>query len=187
MPDAACDTFGDMRTTSRWFPVRVWAPLSAVALTIGILEWNARRQAQDVPSHNQDDRDVAHGDPAQDKVASTRALVADLAGWGSLPLSYKSLHTRFPQHDGPWSVGWVWEPAVKGNDALEVLDPVAGRPPLVDAWGQPLLFRCPGRQHPHGWDLYSVGPNGRDELGSGDDILVGEDVAPTQSTTHQDH
>jgi hypothetical protein len=47
-----------------------------------------------------------------------------------------------------------------------------------DAWGRPLLYRCPGPVHKRGWDMYSVGPNGVDEQGQGDDILVGEDMAP---------
>jgi hypothetical protein len=47
----------------------------------------------------------------------------------------------------------------------------------MDAWNHPIIYRCPGPIHRHGWDLYSVGPNGIDEQGDGDDILVGEDVA----------
>jgi hypothetical protein len=46
-----------------------------------------------------------------------------------------------------------------------------------DSWGHPIRYRCPGPVHRHGWDLWSVGPNGTDEQGEGDDILVGEDVA----------
>jgi hypothetical protein len=44
-----------------------------------------------------------------------------------------------------------------------------------DAWGQPIRFRQPGPVHRNGWDIWSVGPNGIDEEGEGDDILVGED------------
>jgi hypothetical protein len=51
------------------------------------------------------------------------------------------------------------------------------RQPELDGWGRPLLYRSPGPVHPHGWDLWSVGPNGIDEQGGGDDILVGENVA----------
>ncbi len=54
--------------------------------------------------------------------------------------------------------------------------------PMLDAWSHPLLYRCPGPVHKHGWDLWSVGPNGMDEKGQGDDILVGEDVADVTST-----
>jgi hypothetical protein len=48
------------------------------------------------------------------------------------------------------------------------------RPPALDGWGRPFIFRCPGPVHPRGWDLYSMGPNGIDELGCGDDIVSGE-------------
>ena len=51
----------------------------------------------------------------------------------------------------------------------------------IDAWGHMLVYRCPGPIHAQGWDLYSVGPNGVDEHGEGDDILVGEDVASIMS------
>ncbi|MEZ0229820.1 MAG: type II secretion system protein GspG, partial [Planctomycetota bacterium] len=52
---------------------------------------------------------------------------------------------------------------------------------VLDAWGHPIDYRRPGRVHPRGWDLYSFGPNGVDEGGEGDDILVGEDVASVSS------
>ncbi|HZV01327.1 MAG TPA: hypothetical protein VFF73_31735 [Planctomycetota bacterium] len=49
--------------------------------------------------------------------------------------------------------------------------------PFRDGWGRPFLCARPGPVHRHGWDLWSVGPNGIDEQGNGDDILVGENVA----------
>ncbi|MEZ0228026.1 MAG: hypothetical protein ACAI25_05330 [Planctomycetota bacterium] len=56
-------------------------------------------------------------------------------------------------------------------------EPVASGPFLLDAWRHRVIFITPGFVHRNGWDLYSVGPNGIDEQGQGDDILVGEDVA----------
>ncbi len=53
--------------------------------------------------------------------------------------------------------------------------------PGLDAWGRPLHFACPGPIHRHGWDLWSCGPDGKDDQGTFDDILVGEDVAPETS------
>jgi hypothetical protein len=53
--------------------------------------------------------------------------------------------------------------------------------PVQDPWGHVLIFSAPGPVHRHGWDLWSVGPNGIDEQGAGDDILVGEDVADVTS------
>jgi hypothetical protein len=55
------------------------------------------------------------------------------------------------------------------------------RSALRDAWGNRILYREPGHIHTRGWDLYSVGPNGIDEFGWGDDILEGEDVADVMS------
>lgn len=45
-----------------------------------------------------------------------------------------------------------------------------------DSWGRPFVVRSPGVVHRSGWDIYSTGPNGLDEEGEGDDILVGEDL-----------
>jgi hypothetical protein len=50
-----------------------------------------------------------------------------------------------------------------------------------DAWGRELVYRCPGPVHKNGWDLYSLGPNGEDDGGVGDDIGVGADLAPVTS------
>ena len=51
----------------------------------------------------------------------------------------------------------------------------------TDGWGNPLRYRCPGVVHKHGWDVYSCGPNGKDDQGTFDDICVGEDVAVVAS------
>jgi hypothetical protein len=48
---------------------------------------------------------------------------------------------------------------------------------LVDGWGNPIRYRRPGPIHRHGWDLWSCGPNGKDDQGTFDDIIIGEDVA----------
>ncbi len=49
-------------------------------------------------------------------------------------------------------------------------------PPIRDAWGNPIYYRCPGPIHKNGFDLISCGPNGVYEEGNGDDIVVGEEV-----------
>ncbi|MEZ0230318.1 MAG: hypothetical protein ACAI25_16975 [Planctomycetota bacterium] len=46
-----------------------------------------------------------------------------------------------------------------------------------DAWGRVIIFRAPGNVHRNGWDIWSCGPNGRDEDGGGDDLVAGEDHA----------
>jgi general secretion pathway protein G len=42
-------------------------------------------------------------------------------------------------------------------------------------WGNPYLYECPGRNNPQGYDISSMGPDGRS--GGGDDITnwVGSD------------
>src|SRR5581483_12251661 len=50
---------------------------------------------------------------------------------------------------------------------------------LMDAWGHPIHFACPGPVHAAGWDLWSSGPNGVDEPGQ-DDLLLGEDLPATR-------
>jgi hypothetical protein len=41
---------------------------------------------------------------------------------------------------------------------------------LQDAWGQPLIYRHPAEHGTAAFDLYSIGVNGIDERGAGDDI-----------------
>jgi hypothetical protein len=66
--------------------------------------------------------------------------------------------------------------AVYGIDSMGAYDPGTVTFQL-DAWGAPIHFRAqPGPVHKHGWDLWSDGPNGIDEQGRGDDILLGEDL-----------
>jgi len=47
---------------------------------------------------------------------------------------------------------------------------------LIDMWGNPIRYCCPGPIHKNGWDLISFGPNGVYEEGDGDDIVVGRDL-----------
>lgn len=49
---------------------------------------------------------------------------------------------------------------------------------LSDQWSQPVIYRFPagrsGRFSKLPYELYSAGPNGRDELGYGDDVALGK-------------
>jgi len=38
----------------------------------------------------------------------------------------------------------------------------------LDPWGRPYQYVCPGRENPHGYDLYSLGKDGQE--GTDDDI-----------------
>ncbi len=51
----------------------------------------------------------------------------------------------------------------------------------LDGWGHPIIYRCPGPVHRRGFDFYSCGPNGKDDQGTFDDIVVGVDVATVGS------
>ncbi len=43
----------------------------------------------------------------------------------------------------------------------------------LDSWGGEISYRCPGVHRR--WELVSFGPDGIDDLGEGDDIVVGEE------------
>jgi hypothetical protein len=53
----------------------------------------------------------------------------------------------------------------------------------MDGWSHALRYACPGPVHPNGWDVWSIGPNGIDERGRGDDVLIGEDIAPIKTSS----
>ncbi len=44
-----------------------------------------------------------------------------------------------------------------------------GRNEVIDAWGNPLIYHSPGSKGA-AFDLFSCGPNGKDDCGAGDDI-----------------
>jgi hypothetical protein len=50
-----------------------------------------------------------------------------------------------------------------------------------DAWGRPIVYRCPGVVHKEGFDFYSFGPDGRDDEGRGDDLVEGMDLSAASS------
>ncbi len=54
-----------------------------------------------------------------------------------------------------------------------------------DAWGRPIHYRCPGVVHRGGWDFYSFGPDGVDDEGSGDDVVVGAEGAAADADRAQ--
>lgn len=47
---------------------------------------------------------------------------------------------------------------------------------VVDAWNNPRHYRSPGPMHRRGFFVLSCGPNGIDEEGAGDDILMGAEL-----------
>lgn len=51
---------------------------------------------------------------------------------------------------------------------------------ILDGWERPIHYRSPGVTHTD-FEVWSDGPNGIDDDGLGDDVLVGEDIAPIPS------
>lgn len=47
----------------------------------------------------------------------------------------------------------------------------------ADRWGAAFVYRCPGRTPGKSYELYSLGPNGIDEGGRGDDLDYWSDAA----------
>ena len=67
----------------------------------------------------------------------------------------------------------------QGQDALSQLverpaaatnwrGPYLKKAVTADPWGNPYIYECPGRHSPDGYDLMSMGPDGK--VGGGDDI-----------------
>jgi general secretion pathway protein G len=56
------------------------------------------------------------------------------------------------------------------SDAPDWKGPYLRKTVPADPWGAPYVYEVPGRRNPHGYDLYSVGPDGRaggeDDLGN---------------------
>lgn len=65
-------------------------------------------------------------------------------------------------------------PPVWAEELLPSLGGILASPkvaePFFDGWGRPFRYAYPGEHNPAFFDLYSVGPNGVDENGNGDDI-----------------
>lgn len=78
-----------------------------------------------------------------------------------------SLAVAPPRADGSGS-DWTGIGAVASLLALE-------KPEVLDGWGNPIRYRCPGPRHKKGFDFYSCGPNGRDDGATFDDLCEGEE------------
>lgn len=55
------------------------------------------------------------------------------------------------------------------NDATNWRGPYLKRPITNDPWKRPYIYECPGTHNDHGFDLMSMGPDGR--VGGDDDIV----------------
>jgi hypothetical protein len=101
-------------------------------------------------------------------------------------------------HDSCWVLQRDGQTLLLNKTCRQVLMPKGtsstwpGQQPVLDAWGTPINYRCPGPVHRQGWDFISCGPNRTYEDGERDDIVVGEDfpdgipsamLAPVRSET----
>jgi hypothetical protein len=76
----------------------------------------------------------------------------------------------------------TFERCVMREGHLEVAnDDLGFSYPTTDGWDHPIRYRCPGVVHRRGFDFYSCGPNGKDDEGTFDDLVEGEDVAAVAS------
>jgi len=92
-------------------------------------------------------------------LARTRSV---LAAVGESVIRFKKEQGRYPST----------------QEGLKILSKrTDGREPLLqtdaeprDSWGRPFVYQLEAKNREKPFVLYSVGPNGRDESGSGDDI-----------------
>jgi type II secretory pathway pseudopilin PulG len=92
--------------------------------------------------------------------AQRRKAEVDLGSFAVLVQKFYALNHRYPRNDEGLSA------------ALRLgvgMDQVRDRHPL-DPWGRPYVYRARANEPPQ---LYSLGPNGIDEHGEGDDISAG--------------
>jgi hypothetical protein len=88
-----------------------------------------------------------------------------------LALDWRSKRARLGAGAGDEAGGWTF-----GAEDRLLHELLAETTVLRDAWGQPLHYRSPGPVHKEGWDVYSVGPSGRELPDPA--LILGEDLPP---------
>lgn len=58
---------------------------------------------------------------------------------------------------------------------------------FADGWGRPLIYRIPGRNNKTGYDLGSVGPDGKVGDGQKDDDIISESKLPEDGNVKRDY
>lgn len=106
---------------------------------------------------------------AQDRVCGMGRLVAVRA------ISFEERPLALPKGD-IWDLCEWAEGRIGTQHSWRALMPSLRREQVVDPWGRPLVYRFPASAKERLFDLYSTGPNGVDEMGSGDDITCGPDA-----------
>jgi len=113
--------------------------------------------------------------PSADEEMTTRETVLTLAVLAcEKALFHDKSPYSFPFGDTRSFYKWMADPATRDkvwdHIPTEWCDP--GRQVFVDWRGNPLVYRFPSNCANAMFDLYSVGPNGVDEMGSGDDMMA---------------
>lgn len=103
-------------------------------------------------------RELSPEQKTRKNIASIRAMI-----W-----AYFKSEGRFPNQKR-WCRDLLFdesddEALLEDGEIRRVLDA------FFDGWGRPLRYRVPGRHNKQAFDLYSVGPDGHDDNGMGDDI-----------------
>lgn len=104
----------------------------------------------------------------------TRYRVERLSLWC---LEYKKEHGTFPTQR-LWSRELVPLVVLGDGDFLDRDNRDFLAKYFYDVWGNALQYRCPARSNEAPFELYSVGPNGIDEEGIGDDVVARLDLGP---------
>ncbi|MCL2640902.1 MAG: type II secretion system major pseudopilin GspG [Phycisphaerales bacterium] len=99
--------------------------------------------------------------------AKTQATTAGISNIKTALNSFYMEFDRFPTTDEGLEA-LINPPLTRNGEELgSYLDmDVAPR----DGWDQPFMYICPGVKNPKSYDLWSIGANGIDENGEGDDI-----------------
>ena len=106
----------------------------------------------------------------------TRETVLTLTTLAGLKaLFYDESPYSFPSGDIHSFYEWMADPATRDKiwDDIPAEWCDSDRQVFVDWRGNPLVYRFPSIRANAMFDLYSVGPNGIDEMGSGDDVMQG--------------
>ena len=97
--------------------------------------------------------------------ARITAAKADIAGLGTALDAYEIDNGRYPTTEEGLQALITPPPSAqpdKGNW------PYLKKPVINDPWGNPYVYRYPGQGGPNTYDLYSLGPDGRE---GNDDVM----------------
>lgn len=98
--------------------------------------------------------------------------------WARIPSTHAAIRSilhgvvAYYQDRGSWPDQDHWESELVDGQYIEIVrkSKREGAFPTVDAWGHSIQYRYPSVSGKDIVDVYSVGPNGIDEGGGGDDI-----------------